>query len=68
MVFWIVLAAVVLLALVVLGVVAYGVRGAVGRVGRELAAAEREVRPLLDQVQATVTRVNAVTAASANQT
>ena len=47
---WIV---VVVLALVVLGAVGYGVLGAAGRLGRELEAAERDVRPLLDQAQAT---------------
>jgi hypothetical protein len=45
--------AVVVLALVVLGVVAYGVFGALSRLGREATALEREVRPLLQQVQAT---------------
>jgi hypothetical protein len=47
---WIV---VVVLALVVLGAIGYGVLGAAGRLGRELEAAERDVRPLLDQAQAT---------------
>ena len=47
---WIV---VVVLALVVLGAIAYGVLGAAGRLGRELQAAEREVRPLIEQAQAT---------------
>lgn len=51
---WIV---VVVLALVVLGAVAYGVFGAASRLGRELAAAEREVRPLLEQAQATAQAV-----------
>ncbi|CCG03542.1 hypothetical protein [Blastococcus saxobsidens] len=51
MVFWIVLAGVVVLALVVLGVVAYGVLGAFGRLDREVAAAERDVAPVLAQVQ-----------------
>ncbi len=58
MLFWIVLAVVVVLALVVLGVVGYGVLGAFGRLDRELVGAERDVRPLLDQAQATATRVN----------
>jgi hypothetical protein len=47
---WIV---VVVLALVVLGAIGYGVLGAAGRLRRELAAAESDVRPLLDQAQAT---------------
>jgi hypothetical protein len=54
--FWVVLLFVVLLALVVLGMVGYGVLGAFGRLNRELAAAEREVRPVLEQVQATAAR------------
>ena len=56
MLFWVVLAVVLMLALVVLGVVAYGVLGAFGRLSRELEAAERDVRPLLDQAQATAAR------------
>ena len=43
--------AVVVLALVVLGTVAYGVFGAFTRLGREATALEREVRPVLQQVQ-----------------
>jgi hypothetical protein len=50
---WIV---VVVLALVVLGAIGYGLVGAFGRLGRELEAAERDVRPLLAQVQATSDR------------
>jgi hypothetical protein len=53
---WIV---VVVLALVVLGAIGYGVLGAAGRLRRELEAAERDVRPLLVQTQATSTRVTA---------
>ena len=56
MLFWIVLVVVVVLALLVLGVVGHGVLGAFGRLNRELAAAERDVRPLLEQAQATATR------------
>ena len=44
--------AVVVLALVVLGAVAYGAFSALSRLSREAAALEREVRPLLQQVQA----------------
>jgi hypothetical protein len=46
---WIV---VVVLVLVVLGAIGYGVLGAAGRLGRELEAAERDVRPLIQQAQA----------------
>ena len=51
--------AVVVLALVVLGVVGYGVFGALGRLGREVASFEREVRPVLEQVQATAAAAEA---------
>jgi hypothetical protein len=44
---------VAVLALVVLGAVAYGVFGAFARLGREVAAFDAEVRPVLEQVQAT---------------
>jgi hypothetical protein len=50
---WIV---VVVLALVVLGAIGYGVLGAAGRLGRELEAAEREVRPLIQQAKAAAAR------------
>ena len=43
---------VVVLALVVLGAVGYGVFGAFTRLGREVEALDREVRPVLEQVQA----------------
>jgi hypothetical protein len=52
---WIV---VVVLALVVLGAIGYGVLGAAGRLRRELEAAERDVRPLLQQAQATAARAS----------
>ena len=52
---WIV---VVVLALVVLGSIGYGVLGAASRLGRELEAAEREVRPLIQQAQATAARAS----------
>ena len=67
MLFWIVLAGVLVVALLVLGIVAYGVLGALGRLGRELKGAERDVSPLLEQVQATVARANELTDTSANQ-
>jgi hypothetical protein len=47
---------VVVLALVVLGAIGYGLLGAAGRLRRELEAAERDVRPLLEQIQATAAR------------
>lgn len=56
MVFWIVLAVVVVLALVVLGVVAHGTLGAFGRLGRELEAAERDVAPVRSQVKQSAER------------
>jgi hypothetical protein len=50
---WIV---VVVFALVVLGAIGYGVLGAAGRLGKELEAAEREVRPVLQRAQETAAR------------
>jgi hypothetical protein len=47
---------VVVLALVVLGVIGFGVFGAAARLGRELEAVERDVRPLMVQVQAVTAR------------
>ena len=49
---------IVVLALVALGAVAYGVLGALGRLSREVAAAERDVRPLLEQAQVTAARAH----------
>ncbi len=51
--------AVVALGLVVLGGVAYGVFGAFSRLGREVAAFERDVRPVLHQAQATAAAAQA---------
>ena len=51
--------AVVVLALVVLGAVAYGLFGALGRLGREMASLDREIRPVLAQVQATAAAAEA---------
>jgi hypothetical protein len=48
--------AVAVLAVVVLGALAYGVIGAAGRLRRELAAFEQEVRPLRTEAQATAAR------------
>ena len=47
---------VAVLAVVVLGALAYGLLGALGRLRRELAALERDVRPLLSEAQATAAR------------
>ena len=51
MVFWIVLAVVVLLAFAVLGVLVYGLLGSFGRFSRELAAAESDVAPVRAELQ-----------------
>ncbi|MGY1679839.1 hypothetical protein [Geodermatophilus sp. SYSU D01176] len=48
--------AVAVLAVVVLGALAYGLLGAAGRLRRELAALEHDVRPLLTGAQATAAR------------
>ena len=48
--------AVAVLAVVVLGALAYGALGAAGRLRRELAALEQEVRPLLTEAQVTAAR------------
>ena len=47
---------VAVLAVVVLGALAYSVLGAAGRLRRELAALEQDVRPLLTEAQATTAR------------
>ncbi|SDD26093.1 hypothetical protein SAMN05660690_3814 [Geodermatophilus telluris] len=52
--------AVGVLALVVLGALVHGVLGALQRLGRELEAAERDVRPVLAQAQATAARAAAL--------
>jgi hypothetical protein len=49
-------AVVVVLALVVLGGIGYGLFSAFARLGREVAAFDREVRPVLEQVQQTAAR------------
>jgi hypothetical protein len=53
---WIVVA---VLAVLVLGVLGYGLRGAAGRLGRELGGLERDVRPLLAEAQAAADRAAA---------
>jgi hypothetical protein len=48
--------AVAVLAVVVLGALGYGLIGAANRLRRELEALERDVRPVLAEVQATAAR------------
>jgi hypothetical protein len=48
--------AVAVLAVVVLGVLVHGLLGAAGRLRRELAALDRDVRPLLAAAQETAVR------------
>lgn len=50
----------VLVVLAVLGSVLFGVAGALRRLGRELAAFERELEPVRTQAQATAARAAAV--------
>ncbi|MGX5657127.1 hypothetical protein ACWKWC_20300 [Geodermatophilus nigrescens] len=57
---WVVWIAVVVLSLVVLGAVVFGLLGARQRLVRELEAAERDVRPFLEQAQATAARAAAL--------
>ena len=59
MVLLIVWAVVVVLAAVVLAGLAYGLLGAFGRLRREVEGAERDLGPLLGQLQQTADRVNA---------
>ncbi|MCU1667790.1 MAG: hypothetical protein JWP40_717 [Blastococcus sp.] len=51
---WIVVA---VLAVVVLGGIGYGVLGAAGRLRREIQGAERDLRPVLTEIQATLDAV-----------
>ena len=53
---WIVWAVVVVLALVVLGGLAHGLLGAFGRLRREIEGAERDLRPVLAEMQAAASR------------
>ena len=50
---------VVVLVVVVLGAIGYSLAGAFGRLSRELAGAERDVRPVLDQARATAAAAQA---------
>ncbi|MGZ4508997.1 MAG: hypothetical protein ACXVX8_05105 [Blastococcus sp.] len=54
LVVWIVVA---VLAVVVLGGIAYGLLGAAARLRKEMEGAERDLRPLLAQVEETMTAV-----------
>ncbi|MGY1608098.1 MULTISPECIES: hypothetical protein [unclassified Geodermatophilus] len=57
---WVVWIAVVVLSLVVLGVLVHGLLGAGRRLARELEGAEQDVRPFLEQAQATAARAAAL--------
>jgi hypothetical protein len=57
LVVWVVVLA---LAVVVLGGLAYGLFGALTRLRREVEGAEREMRPLLEQLQQTADRARQV--------
>ena len=58
--------AVVVLALVVLGVVAHGLVGALTRLRREVEGAQRDLKPVLEQLQATSAHAESVAARRAN--
>ena len=59
LVVWIAVAVVVV---VVLGSLVFGLVGALTRLGREVAALDAELRPVLAQVQATSERISAANA------
>ena len=59
--------AVGVLAVLVLGGLAYGLLGAAGRLRREIAGAERDLRPVLEQLQATAARAEEVSARRENR-
>jgi uncharacterized protein YoxC len=58
--------AVVVLALVVLGVLAYGLVGALTRLRREVEGAQRDLAPVLEQLQATAAHAESVAERRAN--
>jgi hypothetical protein len=58
--------AVVVLALVVLGALAYGLVGALTRLRREVEGAQRDMKPVLEQLQATAARAGSVAERRAN--
>ena len=57
---------VVVLALVVLGAIGYGLMGALTRLRREVEGAQRDVQPLLEQLQATAARAESAAAKRAS--
>ena len=57
---------VVVLALLVLGIVGYGLVGALTRLRREVEGAQRDLAPVLAQLQATAAHAEAVSARRAN--
>ena len=59
--------AVGVLAVLVLGGLAYGLLGAAGRLRREIAGAEADLRPVLEQLQATAARAEEVAARRENR-
>ena len=67
MVLLVVWAVVLVLVAVVLGGLAYGLLGAFRRLRREVEGAERDLRPLLEQLQQTSDRVNERTAQAARK-
>ena len=64
MVLLVVWAVVLVLAALVLGGLAYGLFGALTRLRREVEGAERDLRPLLGQVQRTADRARQVSTSS----
>jgi hypothetical protein len=58
---------VVLLAVVVLGLVGYGVLGAAARLRREIEGAQRDLQPVLEQLQAAAARAEEVSAGRADR-
>jgi uncharacterized membrane protein YcjF (UPF0283 family) len=66
-VLWIVWVALVVLALVVLAVLAFQVLGAFTRLTREVGGLQRDLQPVLADVQATLARVAEQQSASAGE-
>ncbi len=58
--------AVVVLALVVLGVIGYGLVGALTRLRREVEGAQRDLEPVLRQLQTSAAHAESVAARRAN--
>ena len=53
-------------ALLVLGIIGFGVVGALSRLRREVEGAQRDLAPVLEQLQATAAHAEAVAARRAN--